>query len=220
MAQQKMKSLDPTRIYSATPGATARSTSTTYHHPISLQRIQDTLNAPSRVFFDEVLGLFHGWMDLALFEDLDPGMRDYWIEGLPDIERSLNAGENQVGRGAVLLGGRRVPGARQGNRVLAAGPAADSLHRSRSISCRSAGWSATWSGERWTAGGGPGRNIGSRRSSTRPCKSRRSRWPSRNRQADRRARGEPEPVRRSGSISSAAGNLPAKKARPGRKRRR
>jgi hypothetical protein len=96
MAHEKMKTLDPTRIYSATWGDNTLDVDT-YHHPITLQRIQESLNASKPVFFDEVITPFHGWRDLALFLDVDPGMRDYWIEGLPAILRALNAGQNQVG---------------------------------------------------------------------------------------------------------------------------
>jgi hypothetical protein len=96
MAAQKMRRLDPTRVYSATWGDESLDLEV-FHHPISLPRIRDSLNGPKPVFFDEVSGVFHGWMDLALFQDIDPGMGDYWIEGLPEIHRALNAGENQVG---------------------------------------------------------------------------------------------------------------------------
>jgi beta-galactosidase len=97
MAHRKMKSIDPTRIYSATFTDDAALDVTTYHHPISLKRIKDSLNDPKPVFFDEVITPFHGWEDLALFLDLDPGMRDYWIEGLQEIQQAIDAGENQAG---------------------------------------------------------------------------------------------------------------------------
>ena len=64
-------------------------------HAASGSKRRKTRTKP--VFFDEVLGLFHGWEDLALFEDIDPGMRDYWVTGMPEIQRAINANENQVG---------------------------------------------------------------------------------------------------------------------------
>jgi beta-galactosidase len=97
MTQRKMKSIDPTRIYSATFTNDSSLDVTTYHHPITLKRINDSLNDPKPVFFDEVITPFHGMFDLGLFQDLDPGMRDYWIEGFPEIQQALDAHENQVG---------------------------------------------------------------------------------------------------------------------------
>jgi hypothetical protein len=96
MTRQKMTALDPTRIYSATWSDDTLDVDT-YHHPISLKRIDETLNASKPVFFDEVLTTFHGWDDLASIIDLDPGLCDYWIEGMAAIQRALNANENQAG---------------------------------------------------------------------------------------------------------------------------
>ncbi|MCC7086508.1 MAG: discoidin domain-containing protein [Pirellulales bacterium] len=92
----KVKSLDPSRTCSASYDNHTLDMNV-YHHPISLKRIEETKNERKPVFFDEVLGVFHGWQDLALFEDIDPGMRDYWITGMPEIQRAINANENQVG---------------------------------------------------------------------------------------------------------------------------
>ncbi len=97
MTQRKMKSIDPTRIYSATFTNNKDLDVTTYHHPLTLKRIEDSLSDPKPVFFDEVLTPFHGWEDLALFIDIDPGMKDYWIEGMKPMQDALDAGENQVG---------------------------------------------------------------------------------------------------------------------------
>ena len=67
MTQRKMKSLDATRIYSATFTDDRSLDVTTYHHPISLKRIHDSLNDPRPVFFDEVITPFHGMYDLGSF---------------------------------------------------------------------------------------------------------------------------------------------------------
>jgi beta-galactosidase len=96
MAHQKLKTIDSSRVYSGTWGDDTLDLAV-YHHPISLQRIRDSLGVGKPAFFDEVLGTFHGWEDYALFEDIDPGMRDYWITGMPEIQRALNAGKNQAG---------------------------------------------------------------------------------------------------------------------------
>jgi beta-galactosidase len=96
MTCRKMRSIDSTRTYTGTFGDDTLDM-IVYHHPISLDRIRKSLADSKPAFFDEVLGLFHGMYDLGLFEDLDPGMRDYWIEGMPAIQRALDAGENQAG---------------------------------------------------------------------------------------------------------------------------
>ena len=97
MTQRKMKLLDPTRIYSATFTDDPSLDVTTYHHPLTMKRIKDSLGERKPVFFDEVITPFHGMYDEGLFLDLDPGMRDYWIEGLAENQRALDEGENQVG---------------------------------------------------------------------------------------------------------------------------
>ena len=96
IAQKLMKSIDPTRLYSATWGDDTLDVDT-MHHPVNLQRIKESLSWPKPAYFDEVLGLFHGWEDLALWLDLDPGMKDYWVEGISDILHAINAGHNQLG---------------------------------------------------------------------------------------------------------------------------
>ena len=97
MTQRKMKSLDPMRIYSATFTDDPSLDVTTYHHPLTMKRIKGSLGDRKPVFFDEVITPFHGMYDEGLFLDLDPGMRDYWIEGLAENQRALDEGENQVG---------------------------------------------------------------------------------------------------------------------------
>jgi hypothetical protein len=92
----KVKSLDPTRTCSASYDNHTLDMNV-YHHPITLKRIQDTKNEQKPVFFDEVLGVFHGWEDMAIFEDLDLGCRDYWVTGIADILRAIDNNENQVG---------------------------------------------------------------------------------------------------------------------------
>jgi len=96
MTAAYLKTLDPTRLYTATFSGDALDVRT-MHHPVTLQRIHDSLDWPKPAFFDEVLGNFHGWEDLALFVDLDPGMKDYWVEGIADIVTAINAGHNQLG---------------------------------------------------------------------------------------------------------------------------
>ncbi len=92
----KVKSLDPTRTCSASWDNKTLDLNV-YHHPITLRRIGETKNEEKPVFFDEVLGVFHGWEDMAIFEDLDPGVRDYWVTGIADILRAIDTNENQVG---------------------------------------------------------------------------------------------------------------------------
>ncbi|MFI5385462.1 MAG: glycoside hydrolase family 2 TIM barrel-domain containing protein, partial [Fimbriimonadales bacterium] len=96
MTADYLRQIDPTRIYSATFSGDALEVRT-MHHPVTLQRIHDSLNWSKPAFFDEVLGNFHGWEDLALWVDLDPGMKDYWVEGIADIVAAINAGHNQLG---------------------------------------------------------------------------------------------------------------------------
>lgn len=96
MTERKMRSIDPTRIYSATWGGPSLDV-TTYHHPITMQRIDNSLKDPKPVFFDEVITPFHGMHEMGIFLDLDPGLRDYWIEGFREIQRALDANENQLG---------------------------------------------------------------------------------------------------------------------------
>ena len=48
-------------------------------------------------FFDECLTVFHGWDESALWLDLDPGMRDYWVTGFPEIIDAEIKTDNQVG---------------------------------------------------------------------------------------------------------------------------
>ncbi|HTQ10565.1 MAG TPA: glycoside hydrolase family 2 TIM barrel-domain containing protein, partial [Fimbriimonadaceae bacterium] len=96
MTAEYLKTIDPTRLYTATFSGDALDIRT-MHHPVTLQRIHDSLDWTKPAFFDEVLGNFHGWEDLALFVDLDPGMKDYWVEGIADIVAAINAGHNQLG---------------------------------------------------------------------------------------------------------------------------
>ncbi len=115
MSARLVKETDPSRLVTASwdDGSLAVGT---MHHPITLDRIRETTAGWSRpAFFDEVITVFHGWEDLALFLDIDPGMRDYWVVGLPEIERAINAGENQLGAmqfawcdDAFLVPGRQI----------------------------------------------------------------------------------------------------------------
>jgi hypothetical protein len=96
MTRRKMQSIDATRIYSATWGDSSLDV-TTYHHPITLKRVLDSADDPKPVFFDEVITPFHGMHEMGIFLDLDPGLRDYWIEGFQEIQQALDAHENQLG---------------------------------------------------------------------------------------------------------------------------
>jgi hypothetical protein len=96
MTCRKMRSIDSTRTYTGTWGDDTLDM-VVYHHPMTPQRIKDSLRDSKPAFFDEVMALFHGLYDHAFFEDVDPGMRDYWLEGLPEMLRTINAGENQAG---------------------------------------------------------------------------------------------------------------------------
>ena len=129
MTQRKMKSLDPTRIYSATFTDDPSLDVTTYHHPLTMKRIKDSLDDRKPVFFDEVITPFHGMYDEGLFLDLDPGMRDYWIEGLAENPAGDRRGREPSRLGPILLVGRRLLRARQGNRDHAAEHRRSSLHR-------------------------------------------------------------------------------------------
>jgi hypothetical protein len=124
MARRKMTELDPTRIYSATYSDNTLDVRT-YHYPIPfLDRIKETSKAAKPVFFDEALPIFpHGVADLALFLDLDPGMGDYWIESLAEIQQAVNRYENQIGIVQFAWGDDRflVPG--KGNRTWRSGHA-------------------------------------------------------------------------------------------------
>lgn len=97
MTQRKMKSIDSTRLYSATFTDSPDLDVTTYHHPITMKRILDSANDSKPVFFDEVITPFHGMHEMGIFLDLDPGLRDYWIEGFQEIQQALDAHENQLG---------------------------------------------------------------------------------------------------------------------------
>jgi hypothetical protein len=98
MARTKMTQLDPTRIYSATDCDNTLDI-LTYHYPLPfLDRIAEYSKADRPVFYDEVTPVLpHGVCDLGLFQDLDPGMGDYWIEGLPETQRAIDDAPNQVG---------------------------------------------------------------------------------------------------------------------------
>ena len=108
MAQRKMKSLDPTRIYSATCGDDTLDVDV-YHHPITLQRIKDTLGrCQSRCSSTKCSALSTAGDDMRLFEDIDPGMRDYWIDGPAGNPAGAQRRREPGRRRAILLGRRRL----------------------------------------------------------------------------------------------------------------
>ena len=96
LTYEYMRQIDPTRLYTAT-FETGYMPITTFHHPVTVDRILESLSLPRPAFFDEVLGTFHGWSDQAIWLDRDPGMTDYWAEGIPEILDAINAGHNQLG---------------------------------------------------------------------------------------------------------------------------
>jgi hypothetical protein len=99
MTRKYIKSVDPTRPSSGTYApATDSADMIVHHHPTNLNdfiRAQAAVAKP--VFMDECQTVFHGWGDLAISLELDPGMHDYWVEKVPDVIRACFETENQVG---------------------------------------------------------------------------------------------------------------------------
>jgi beta-galactosidase len=69
----------------------------TLHHPITVTRVKKMANHSKPVLFDEVLTIFHGTEALAPELDIDPGMFDYWITGIPEIVEEIRNTENCLG---------------------------------------------------------------------------------------------------------------------------
>ena len=177
MTQRKMKSLDPTRIYSAT---------FTDDHTLDVNDLSpsDHAEADQRVAERSKAGVLRrsprrsstACTISALFEDLDPGMRDYWVRacrkssGRSTPARIRSAPSNSPGSDdAFLVPGKGIGYWRSEHRRTRYTESVYKMPKRGVIGERS--------GERWTAGGGRGPSIGSRRSSTRPCRSKKSRWP-------------------------------------------
>jgi hypothetical protein len=99
MTQQYIKAVDPTRPSSGTYAPEKdKADFVVHHHPTNLNefiRAQAGLAKP--VFMDECQTVFHGWGDLAISLEVDPGMHDYWVDRVPDVIRACFETENQVG---------------------------------------------------------------------------------------------------------------------------
>ena len=99
MTQQYIKTIDSTRPSSGTYAPEAdKADFVVEHHPTNLnQYIRSRAGAPKPVFMDECQTVFHGWGDLAVSLEVDPGMHDYWVDRVPDVIRACFETENQVG---------------------------------------------------------------------------------------------------------------------------
>ena len=135
--------------------------------------------------------------DLGIFLDLDPGMRDYWIEGMPEIQRAINADENQVGAVQFCWVRRHVSRARQGNRASRDASIAEFAIPSRSINCRKRGivGEAAWGTVDGWRRPRPEYWLSKKLYSPVQIEEKPLAMPQAG-QADRRSRGELEPVRR------------------------
>jgi len=99
MTQTYIKAVDPTRPSSGTYApVTDKADMIVHHHPTNLHEfIRAQAGVAKPVFMDECQTVFHGWGDLAISLELDPGMHDYWVEKVPDVVRACFETENQVG---------------------------------------------------------------------------------------------------------------------------
>jgi hypothetical protein len=99
MTQQYIKKVDPSRPSSGTYAPESdKADMVVHHHPTNLNHfIRAQAGVPKPVFMDECETVFHGWGDLAINLETDPGMHDYWITGVPDVIRASFETENQVG---------------------------------------------------------------------------------------------------------------------------
>lgn len=99
MTQQYTKKADPTRPSSGTDAPESdKADMVVHHHPTNLNHfIREQAGVQKPVFMDECQTVFHGWGDLAISLELDPGMHDYWVIGVPDVIRACFETKNQVG---------------------------------------------------------------------------------------------------------------------------
>jgi hypothetical protein len=99
MTQRYIKEVDPTRPSSGTYAPENDAADfVVHHHPTNLnQFIRSQAGVSKPVFMDECQTVFHGWGDLAVSLELDPGMHDYWVDRVPDVIRACFETENQVG---------------------------------------------------------------------------------------------------------------------------
>ena len=110
IARDLVHKSDPSRLSSATwvtidPGFSDRfgpeddygADVATLHHPIAVDRVKLMAGYPKPVLFDECLTVFHGTEDLAFQLDVDPGMHDFWVTGVPEIIREIRETPNCLG---------------------------------------------------------------------------------------------------------------------------
>ncbi|MGD1010817.1 MAG: glycoside hydrolase family 2 TIM barrel-domain containing protein [Candidatus Aminicenantales bacterium] len=99
MTREYTKRADPARPSSGTYAPeNDKADMAVYHHPTNLNLfIREKAGLPKPVFMDECQTVFHGWGDLAVSLELDPGMHDYWVTGVPDVVQACFETENQVG---------------------------------------------------------------------------------------------------------------------------
>ena len=99
MTQKYIKAVDPTRPSSGSYAPeTDPADMIVQHHPTNLNLYIREMGAkPKPVFMDECQSVFHGWGDLAVSLEIDPGMHDYWITKVDDVVKACFETENQVG---------------------------------------------------------------------------------------------------------------------------
>ena len=99
MTRRYVKSVDPTRPSSGSYApATDEADFVVHHHPTNLNDfIRAQAGVAKPVFMDECQTVFHGWGDLAVSLEVDPGMHDYWVYKVPDVVKACFETENQVG---------------------------------------------------------------------------------------------------------------------------
>ena len=121
IAQQYIKRVDPTRPSSGTYAPeTDVADMVVHHHPTNLHEyIRSQAAVAKPVFMDECQTVFHGWGDLAVSLEIDPGMNDYWITHVADVVKACFETENQVGTmiwawvdDAALIPGRGIENTR------------------------------------------------------------------------------------------------------------
>ena len=121
LAHRYAKALDPTRPVGGSYAPLEMDNDVyVIHHPTNIyDDIEKTKALAKPVFYDECLSVPHGWGNLALSEELDPGMHSLWEWKIPEIRSKIMAGENQVGTmswawvdDAFLIPGRGVTNSR------------------------------------------------------------------------------------------------------------
>jgi beta-galactosidase len=122
ITQQYIKRADPTRPSSGSYAPeTDKADMVVRHHPTNLHEyIRSQAGVAKPVFMDECQTVFHGWGDLAVGLEVDPGMHDYWITHVADVVDACFETENQVGTmiwawvdDAALVPGRGIENTRR-----------------------------------------------------------------------------------------------------------